>query len=392
MAGFGEGSHPRQPMGRNWRSIGLVAGTAGMATAAFVWLSISGRPEPAANDEPRPLNTHTQAELPARNFETGYRQPPPPPPVQAPAPVMVAAPPQSLAPIAPIATRTTTTAAPPVAPKPMLSMFATTADGTAFVPVAGETPATLRSGSDSRPGISDGVDRLDEDQRQGLSAQKNRWLATAGTGGDDVVTQPFLPPVSKYMLQAATIIRATTLNEVNSDLPGDVAAIVTEDVRDTPTGRHVLIPAASKLYGRYNDQLSYGQRRAQIGWTRILFPDGSSQNIGSMAGTDAAGAAGIEGEVDRHVGSMAGAIAGTAFFTLLSQAGTLVQGDGGTTNIGVVGAGAAGNAAAQVGSQFISRELNRPNTLVIPQGSTVAVMLSKDLALPPYQAHPWARQ
>jgi type IV secretion system protein VirB10 len=274
----------------------------------------------------------------------------------------------------------------------MLSMFATTADGTAFAPAAGETPATAatRAGGEIRPGISDGVDRLDEDQRQGLSAQKNRWLATAGTGGEDTVTQPFMPPISRYMLQAATIIRATTLNEVNSDLPGDVAAIITEDVRDTPTGRHVLIPAASRLYGRYNDQLSYGQRRAQISWTRILFPDGSSQNIGSMAGTDASGAAGVEGEVDRHVGSMAGAIGGTAFFTLLGQAGTILRGDGGNTNIGVLGAGAAGNAASQAGSQFISRELNRPNTLIIPQGSPVAVMLSKDLALPPYQAHPWA--
>ncbi len=388
MSGFGEVSHPLPPMGRNWRSIGLAAGVGATATAVFVWLSISSRPEPAAKEEFRPLNTHTQAELPARSFETGYRQPPPPPPMQAPAPVAAAAP-QALSPPA----ARTTTATPPAAAKPMQSMFATTADGTAFVPVAGETPASApRSDGESRPGISDGVDRLDEDQRQGLSAQKNRWLATAGTGGEDHVTQPFMPPVSKYMLQAATIIRAVTLNEVNSDLPGDVAAIITEDVRDTPTGRHVLIPAASKLYGRYNDQLSYGQRRAQVSWTRILFPDGSSQNIGSMAGTDAAGAAGIEGEVDRHVGSMAGAIAGTAFFTLLSQAGTLVHGDGGNTNIGVVGAGAAGNAAAQVGSQFISRELNRPNTLIIPQGSTVAVMLSKDLALPPYEAHPWARQ
>jgi type IV secretory pathway VirB10-like protein len=389
MAGFGEASRPLQPpllhpSGRNWRSIGLAAGAAGMATAAFVWFSVSGRPEPAAEEAPRPLNTHTQAELPARSFETGYRQPPPPP-VQAPAPVATGAPPQSLTP-----GRTTATL--PAPPKPMLSMFATGVDGTAFAPIAGETPAiaATRAGGETRPGISDGVDRLDEDQRQGLSAQKNRWLATAGTGGDDYVTQPFRPPISKYMLQAATIIRAVTLNEVNSDLPGDVAAIITEDVRDTPTGRHVLIPAASKLYGRYNDQLSYGQRRAQISWTRILFPDGSSQNIGSMAGTDASGAAGIEGEVDRHAGSMAGAIAGTAFFTLLGQAGTILRGDGGNTNIGVLGAGAAGNAASQAGSQFISRELNRPNTLIIPQGSPVAVMLSKDLALPPYQAHPWA--
>jgi type IV secretion system protein VirB10 len=391
MTSFGDAARPPQPIGRNWRSIGLAAGAASAATAAFVVFSISGTSERPAEPPVRAGHTHTQAELPARSFETGYRQPPPPPVTPAPLPpaMPAASQPRPLTP----AVTPAKTAAPPPPPKPMLSMFATTADGTAFAP---EPAAPARAGAGAageyRPGVSDGIDRLDFDQRQGLSAQKNRWLATAGSGGDDTVTQPFMPPVSRFMLQASTIIPATTLNEVNSDLPGDVAAIITEDVRDTPSGEHVLIPAAAKLYGRYNDQLSYGQRRAQISWSRILFPDGSSQNIGSMAGTDASGAAGIEGEVDRHLGAMAGAIAGTALFTVLGQAGAILRGDGGTTNIGVVGAGAAGDAAAQVGSQLIGRELNRPNTLIIPQGSAVAVMLSKDLALPPYQAHPWARR
>ncbi|MFO1154801.1 MAG: TrbI/VirB10 family protein [Rhodospirillales bacterium] len=379
---------PPRPVGRNWRSIGIAAGVAGMCTATFVWYSVAGKDEKPAPRDERSDFTHTQAELPARNFDVGYRlpEPTPPPPIVAPVPakpVPVQAP-EPPAPKAPDAKP----------PKPMLSMFATAADPTAFAPSgeASGAAAPARQDAEYRPGTSDGVDRLDPDQRQGQSAQKNRWLANAGTGGDDTVTQPFAPPISRYMLQASTIIRAVTLNEVNSDLPGDVAAIISEDVRDTPTGDHVLIPAAAKLYGRYNDQLSYGQRRAQISWTRILFPDGSSQNIGSMAGTDGSGAAGIEGEVDRHWGAMAGAIGGTALFTVLGQAGALLRGDGGNTNIGVVGAGAAGDAASQVGSQLITRELNRPNTLIIPQGSPVAVMLSKDLALPPYAAHTWVRR
>ena len=379
---------PPRPVGRNWRSIGIAAGVAGMCTAAFVWYSVAGKDEKPARRAERSDFTHTQAELPARSFDVGYRLPeqPPPPPVAAPVPAKPV-PVQAPLPPAP-------KAADAKPPKPMLSMFATAADPTAFAPSdeAGGAAAPARQGGEHRPGMSDGVDRLDPDQRQGQSAQKNRWLANAGTGGDDTVTQPFAPPISRYMLQASTIIRAVTLNEVNSDLPGDVAAIISEDVRDTPTGDHVLIPAAAKLYGRYNDQLSYGQRRAQISWTRILFPDGSSQNIGSMAGTDGSGAAGIEGEVDRHWGAMAGAVGGTALFTVLGQAGAILRGDGGNTNIGVVGAGAAGDAASQVGSQLITRELNRPNTLIIPQGSPVAVMLSKDLALPPYAAHTWVRR
>jgi hypothetical protein len=66
------------------------------------------------------------------------------------------------------------------------------------------------------------------------------------------------PPAVHAADQQAATISAITLNEVNSDLPGDVVAIVTEDVRDTPTGRHVLIPAAAKLYGRYNTSSATG--------------------------------------------------------------------------------------------------------------------------------------
>jgi type IV secretion system protein VirB10 len=377
---------PQQPVGRNWRSIGIAVGVATLCTAAFVWYSVMGKDEEPAQRAERTDFTHSQATLPARSFEVGYRlpEPVPPPPVAAPVTPMPAQAPARPA-TKPVETKP---------PKPMLSMFATTPDPTAFQPTAERDGAGMpaRLPAEYRPGASDGIDRLEADQRQGLSAQKNRWLASAGTNGDDFVTQPYQPPISRYMLQASTIIRAVTLNEVNSDLPGDVAAIITEDVRDTPTGDHVLIPAAAKLYGRYNDQLSYGQRRAQISWTRILFPDGSSQNIGSMAGADGSGAAGIEGEVDRHWGAKAGTIGGTALFTVLGQAGAILRGDGGNTNIGVVGAGAAGDAASQVGSQLITRELNRPNTLIIPQGSSVAVMLSKDLALPPYAAHTWARR
>jgi hypothetical protein len=66
-----------------------------------------------------------------------------------------------------------------------------------------------------------------------------------------------------------------------------------------------------------------------------------------MAGTDGSGAAGIEGEVDRHWGAMAGAIGGTALFTVLGQAGAILRGDGGNTNIGVVGAEAWAAVAAR---------------------------------------------
>jgi type IV secretion system protein VirB10 len=187
------------------------------------------------------------------------------------------------------------------------------------------------------------------------------------------------------MLQAGVVIQATTLNEVNSDLPGDIVAQIAEDVMDTPTGQHVLIPATAKLYGRYSDDIEYGQSRALIAWNRILFPDGSSQNIGSMSGTDAGGAAGVEADVDRHEWKMAGAIGLSVFTSIVGQAGALWGDSGGQTTIVGVGAQGAGQEAQSIAREIANRELNRRNTLRIPQGYTVAVMLSRDVALPPWK-------
>ena len=156
---------------------------------------------------------------------------------------------------------------------------------------------------DYRPGTSDGDgNRLPLDARQGLAAQKAAWLTNAGNAGQDVVTAPFRPPLSKYQIQAGVIIHAALLTAVNTDLPGDVVALITHDVFDTASGQYLLIPSGSKLYGRYDNQLSYGQTRAAIAWNRILFRNGTSQNIGAMVGTDSSGSAGVEADVDRHYG------------------------------------------------------------------------------------------
>lgn len=196
----------------------------------------------------------------------------------------------------------------------------------------------------------------------------------------------YTPPDGRLMLKRSTIVQASMLNAVNTDLPGDAAAMVNHDVLDSTTLRYVLIPAGSILYGKLNPQLVYGQTRNQIAWTSVEFPTGGTLDLGGMAATDASGAAGVRGYVDRHHLSMAGAIAGSAFFSIIGQAGTLLRGDGGETNIGVIGADAAGGEMQSVGGELVRRELNRKNTLGLNGGDPVAVMLSDNVYLPPYEA------
>jgi type IV secretion system protein TrbI len=354
---------------RNWRAYGLAAAAGAMATSLVVWLVV----DHATAQKPEPIEIRgergTFDRLPDRDF-TPAPKPAPPAVVSAPLPAAPPSPPKPPPVVAHV-----------VPPKPMVSMFATLQDASAFVDDqksgrGGAVPGAVPDAVETRPGQS----------------EASRWLEKAGTKGADFVTSPFLPPISKYMLQAGTVIPATTLNAVNSDLPGDVVALINEDVLDTPTGRYVLIPASAKLFGRYSEDLRYGQTRAQVAWARILYPDGSSQNIGSMGGTDESGAAGIEGEVDRHPWSLAGAIGISAMLSIIGQAGTLLQGGGGQVAIGSIGADGAGRETQSIGREFVQRELNRPNTLILPQGTQVAVMLTRDVALPPYEAHPaeWA--
>lgn len=256
----------------------------------------------------------------------------------------------------------------------------------------GAMPGSLGApSSEYRPGMSDGHDRLDPNAVQGLSAQKNRWLASAGNNGPDYVTAPWQPAISPNIIQSGQIIPAVTLTAINSDLPGDVVAMIQSPVCDTPTGEDMLIPPTARLYGRYNDQLAFAQERAQVAWYRILFPDGSSQNIGSMAAVDSMGASGIEGNVDTHPWGMAAAIAGAGFFSILGQTGQIVSGAQGggqqAVGVGIMGAGAdgTGQAARSVGNEMIMRQLNRPNTLTIKPGTAINVLVSKDIALPVYQ-------
>ena len=115
-------------------------------------------------------------------------------------------------------------------------------------------------------------------------------------------------PASPYQVMAGTVIAAALMTGIKSDLPGDVIATVTEPVYDTATGKFLLIPQGSRILGRYNSQVNYGQSRVQMVWNRIILPDTSSLTLENLVGTDPAGYAGVEDEVDRHWGRILRAV------------------------------------------------------------------------------------
>jgi type IV secretion system protein TrbI len=218
---------------------------------------------------------------------------------------------------------------------------------------------------------------------QNRQDQKEAFLTKTG----DAATRnsaELQAPASPYTVMAGTIIPAALVTGINSDLPGQVIATVTEPIYDTGTGRSLLIPQGSRLLGRYDSQVAFGQRRVLLVWTRLILPDTSSIALDKLPGIDPAGYAGLEDGVDWHWGRI---LSGAALATLLGVSSELAVSDQGSTNGNVVIAlrNSAQDTTNQVGQEITRRNLSVQPTLTVRPGFPMDVMVNKDLILRPYQ-------
>jgi type IV secretion system protein VirB10 len=180
------------------------------------------------------------------------------------------------------------------------------------------------------------------------------------------------------------VIPAALITGINSDLPGQVIASVTEPVYDTATGRYLLIPQGSKLIGRYDSQVAFGQQRVLLVWMRLILPDASSIALDKLPGVDAAGYAGLEDAVNWHWDKL---LSGAALSTLIGVGAELAAPQNRTDGNQVIVAarGSVQDSVNQVGQEITKRNLNVQPTLTIRPGFPVNVMVTKDLVLRPYQ-------
>jgi type IV secretion system protein VirB10 len=184
------------------------------------------------------------------------------------------------------------------------------------------------------------------------------------------------------MLAAGTIIPASLITGLNSDLPGMVVAQVTENVRDSATGSEILVPQGARLLGRYDSVIAYGQERALVVWNRILFPDGSSIELDNTPATDVSGYSGVSDRVDAHTWRL---IKGVVLSTLLGVGTQLSLGNSEGDLLRAIRESAQQNAA-HAGDQITSRNLEVQPTITVRPGWPVRAVLSKDLILAPWRA------
>ena len=241
--------------------------------------------------------------------------------------------------------------------------------------------------------------RLAQLRDESVSGADELYRST-GTGKNDVrrlertdswsLDSQVEAPASPYMIRAGFVIPAIMISGINSDLPGQVMAQVSQNVWDTATGRFLLIPQGTRLIGAYSSDVAYGQERVLMAWQRLIFPDGKTFDIRAMPGADSAGYAGFTDQINNHwfrTISSAILMSGVIAAVDLSQDNNNSSDSSDRQRAGDALSEALDQTLGQVLGQIISKNLNVAPTLEIRPGYRFNVIAFKDMTLPgPYQS------
>jgi type IV secretory pathway VirB10-like protein len=220
---------------------------------------------------------------------------------------------------------------------------------------------------------------FDEDDTQ---SAKREFLANARKGSENNYVQSTrVRPLSPYEVKAGWDIPAVLEQQIVSDLPGEIRALVRENVYDTASGQYLLIPQGSRLVGEYDSKVAYAQSSLLVVWNRIIFPDGSSIDLEGMNSQDVRGAAGLRGKVNNHYMRIFGTAALSSAFSIAAVIAQTRRQQGvfnfpSTTDIA---ASAAASEIARLGSSVTRRNLSIQPTITIRTGTRFAVRVHKDL-------------
>lgn len=179
------------------------------------------------------------------------------------------------------------------------------------------------------------------------------------------------------------VIPATFVGGNNSDKPGEFRAMVSQNVWDTVDGTCLAIPAGSMLVGTYSSDISIGQERLLVAFTRLQLPNKKWVSLGSMQGADTNGYSGVSGDVNNHFFKI---FYGAVVIAVLEQRFNNQQT---ATTVNSWGLTTYGNAAGQVATQTAQTILNRNQnirpTITTDPAQKLLVQVKQDIVMEPYR-------
>ena len=220
---------------------------------------------------------------------------------------------------------------------------------------------------------------------QTQQGQNQAFLDAQGKDDNGYLAAAVQPALSKHELFAGSVIPATLLTGINSDLPGTISAEVRQTVYDSLNPDIVLIPQGTRLVGAYSSGVAYGQQRVLVAWKQMIYPNGAMINLKGMEGTDEQGQAGFADQVDNHYMRIFGS---AILMSLLGAAAELSQPQNSsmltTPTAMQVGTAAMAQQLDTVGTNLLNKNLNIQPTINIRPGYAFDVLVNRTMILPPY--------
>ena len=282
---------------------------------------------------------------------------------QAPVAAAPAVAPEAVTPPTPAAAAPAQVARPDPAPQPVLAaqpqpgLAANPYANPTVVYDAGTSPATLAVAEAGAAGEAAG----------GSTGNPASDFASriGGVGGAPAQARAMVNPANT--VTQGTLIPAILETAIDTNVPGYVRAVVSQDVRSFD-GTKVLVPRSSRLIGQYQSGLQNGQKRAYVIWTRLIRPDGASVNLASPA-------IGFDGTT-----GLAGKVSGNSFFKRFGSA-MLLSVVGGVGSLATGGAAGVliGGASSSAAATAAQQDGQRGPTVRVRQGEPIRIFTARDL-------------
>jgi len=172
-----------------------------------------------------------------------------------------------------------------------------------------------------------------------------------------------------------TMIQAVMETALDSSLPGQTRAIISEDVFSYD-GSRLLIPRGSRLIGRYRSGIEIAQKRVTIAWDRIILPNNQTVQISAFGG-DELGRSGVTGFVDTRFDERFGSAALISIISAAPSAASAQVEDETTAEV----LQDVGDDLADATDSVIGEYLSIGPVIYVDQGARVTVMVDRDLEI-----------
>jgi type IV secretory pathway VirB10-like protein len=231
----------------------------------------------------------------------------------------------------------------------------------------------------------------------------NKWLFAKPQSGQGVQKPPFedekaeqeqdkrgeglfpkavwaTPEDPTHVLYRSQVINGILQHDVNSDQPGQIRILVTEDVPDKFLQGVVLIPQYTILLGQQDGKVNFGQSRLGMTMDSAELPNGTVIEFHQFKAGDETGATGVSGSVDNHYVRLG---IGAVLSAVLSVGSRAVAGNttGFNPTLEQQFAADVSRDVNRTGQKLVDRFADVPPTITIPHGTPVTVQLNHNVNL-----------